>query len=93
MVIGASDLPDAAAPASKAHLVLDPHLEKAMGRPFDFAALRPRTDLPETFAIQDYLTVGSVVNSLYALFRVPKERYRTPRRELPPSPVLGGLLA
>jgi hypothetical protein len=93
MVIGASDLAHAADPASKAHLGIDPMLEKAMGRPFDFKTLRPRTDLPESFAIQDYLTVGSVVNTIYALFGVPKEHYRVLRRELPVAPVLHGLLA
>jgi Protein of unknown function (DUF1501) len=92
MVIGASDLPDETAPASKAHLALDPSLEKAVGRPFDFASSSPRTDLPETFEIQDYLTIGSVVNTVYALFGVPKARYRTLKRELPAAPVLDSLL-
>jgi Protein of unknown function (DUF1501) len=93
LVIGASDLPDETAMASKAHLAVDPDLEKTMGRPFDFAAARPRPDLPEAFEIQDYLTIGTVVNTLYALFGVPRSRYRTIARELPPAPVLNGLLA
>ncbi|KAB2919019.1 MAG: DUF1501 domain-containing protein [Hyphomicrobiaceae bacterium] len=93
MVIGASDLPDERATVSKAHLALDPVLEKAMGRPFDFAALKPRPDHPDAFDIKDYLTVGSVVNTIYALFGVPKAHYRMLRPDLPLAPVLHGLLA
>ena len=93
MVIGASDLSHATDPASKGHLSLDPHLEKAIGRPFDFKIMRARTDLPASFEMQDYLTIQSVVNTLYALFGVPKERHRLLRRDLPLAPVLSGLLA
>jgi hypothetical protein len=55
--------------------------------------MRARTDLPATFEMQDYLTIQSVVNTLYALFGVPKERHRLLRRDLPLAPVLNGLLA
>jgi uncharacterized protein DUF1501 len=92
MVIGASDLTDERAKVSKAHLALDPELYKAMGRPFDFATLRARPDQPNTFDIKDYLTIGSVVNTVYDLFDVPKEHHRTPSRDAPASPVLSGLL-
>ncbi len=92
MVIGASDLADLAAPISKAHLAVDPVLEKAVGRPFDFASLRPRSDLPEAFDIDDYLTIGSVVNTLYSVFNVPKSHYRRMGRDKQTAPVLGGLL-
>ena len=64
-----------------------------MGLPFDFATLKPRPDQPETFDIKDYLTIGSVVNTVYALFDVPKAHYRSLRRDLPAAPVLHGLLA
>jgi hypothetical protein len=92
MVLGASDLADERTQVSKAHLALDPELYKAMGRPFDFATLRTRPDLPEAFDIKDYLTIGSVVNTVYTLFGVPKEHHRTPSRDAPASPVLDGLL-
>jgi len=92
LVIGASDLDEETDEASSAHVQLDPLLEKSMGRPFDFATLTPRTDLPEHFDIKDYLTIGSVVNTIYALFGVPKEHYRVLRRELPVAPVLRGLI-
>ena len=64
-----------------------------MGLPFDFATLTSRPDMPAAFDIKDYLTIGSVVNTIYALFGVPKEHYRVLRRELPTAPVLNGLLA
>jgi len=92
LVIGASDLEDETDEASPAHVKLDPLLEKSMGLPFDFATLMPRTDLPQRFDIQDYLTIGSVVNTIYELFGVPKEHYRVLRRELPMAPVLQRLL-
>src|SRR5215510_4390301 len=92
LVIGASDLRDEVEEPSAAHVQLDPVLEKSMGLPFDFATLLPRTDRPAGFDMKDYLTVGSVVNTIYALFGVPKEHYRVLRRELPTAPVLNGLL-
>jgi Protein of unknown function (DUF1501) len=93
LVIGASDLRGETDEPSAAHLQLDPVLEKSTGLPFDFAKLAPRTDLPTAFDIKDYLTIGSVVNTIYALFDVPKEHYRVLRRELPTAPVLTGLMA
>jgi len=92
LVIGASDLKGETDEASPAHVQLDPLLERSMGLPFDFATLTPRTDLPERFDIQDYLTIGSVVNTIYALFGVPKEHYRVLRRDLPVAPVPHRLL-
>ena len=59
-----------------------PALEKTMGLPFDFATLKPRPDQPEAFDIKDYLTIGSVVNTVYSLFDVPKANYRSLRRDL-----------
>jgi hypothetical protein len=93
LVIGASDLRDEVEEPSAAHLQLDPMQEKSMGLPFDFSTLTPRTDLPAAFDIKDYLTIGSVVNTIYTLFGVPKEHYRVLRRELPTAPTLNGLLA
>jgi hypothetical protein len=92
MVVGTSDLTDETDEASAAHVQLDPVLEKSMGRPFDFATMTSRNDLPAGFEIQDYLTIGSVVNTIYSLFGVPKEHYRVLRRELPVAPVLDGLI-
>jgi uncharacterized protein (DUF1501 family) len=93
LVIGATDLADDKDAPSMAHLAMDPALEKAMGRPVDLKTLRVRPDRPDAFDIEDYLTVGSVVNTLYAAFCVPKSRYRSNGRNLPLAPVLDGLLA
>lgn len=92
LVIGASDLATERAQASGAHRAMDPALEKTMGTPFDFAALRPISELPDEFDIEDHLTIGSVINSVYALFNVPQDRYRSLGRNLPVAPVLHGLL-
>src|SRR5262249_15833154 len=83
--IGASDLVDEKDAPSKAHLAMDPALEKVMGRPIDFTTLRVRPVRPDAFDIEDYLTIGSVVNTLYAAFSVPKARYPTNRPNLPPA--------
>lgn len=93
MVIGASDLADEKARPSRAHVAMDPVLEKVMGRPIDLKTLRVRPDQPDAFDQRDYLTIGSVVNTLYAMFSVPKSRYRPIGRNLPEAPVLHGLLA
>ena len=92
LVIGASDLGDETAAVSKAHLALDPTLEKTMGRPIDLATLEVRPDMPAAFDVKDYLTIGSVVNTIYALFGVPKTHYRTLRSDLPAAAVLHGIL-
>lgn len=93
MVIGASDLADEKARPSRAHVAMDPVLEKVMGRPIDLKTLQVRPDQPDAFDLRDYLTIGSVVNTLYAMFGVPRSRYRTIGRNLPEAPVLHGLLA
>ena len=93
LVVGASDLPDEKAMPSKAHLAMDPSLEKVMGRPMDLKTLGVRLDYPAAFNIEEYLTIGSVVNTLYTMFSVPKSHYRSAGRNLPPAPVLHGLLA
>jgi len=93
LVVGASDLSDETEEPSPAHLQIDPALEKSIGRPFDFSAFSPRSDAPGTFDIKDYLTIGSVVNTIYELFGVPKEHYRVLRRDLPVARVLDRLIA
>jgi uncharacterized protein (DUF1501 family) len=92
LVIGATDLVDEKARPSNAHLAMDPALEKVMGRPIDLATLQTRPDEPDSFDLQNYLTISSVVNTLYAMFDVPKSRHRPIGRNLPEAPVLRGLL-
>lgn len=92
MVIGESDLADETETPTAAHLSLDPRLERPMGRPFDFRTLRSRSDSPQAFDIGDYLTIGSVVNTVYSLFDVPTGRRRLIDRDRPVAPVLSGLM-
>jgi hypothetical protein len=75
-IIGQSDLRAADEKPSGAHLQADPGLIKAIGKPFDFSACKPRTDLPGAFAEADYLNIGSVINTVYDLFAVPKAKRR-----------------
>lgn len=93
LVIGASDFQSADEKISPAHLTLDPNQHKLMGRPFDFKTMKPRTDQPATFSMSDYLTINSVVNTLYRSFNCPSSRYHKLGRNLGPAPVLEGLLS
>lgn len=92
MVVGASDLSSEKAHPSGAHRAMDPMFEKIMGYPFDFERLRPVAELPDEFEIEDHLTIGSVINTVYDLFGVSQTRYRALGRNLPVAPVLEDLL-
>ena len=92
LVIGASDLEDENASASGAHLTVDKSLEKLMGRPFDFKTQTSRLDRPSTFDIKDYLTINSVVNTIYTLFDVPPNLHRAVDRMGPPALTLPSIL-
>jgi hypothetical protein len=91
-IIGASDYQTSDETLSGAHQQFDTKGIKFMGKPFDFSAMRPRTDLPAAFDVRDYLTFNSVANTIYDLFQVPKEQYRTLGRDLPIAPSLKGLI-
>ena len=91
-VFGESDLRDVDERASKAHLAIDPALEKAMGRPFDFKSMSSRTDLPEAFDVRDYLTIGSIINTVYSRFNVPLEYFRKTGHNADTAPVLRQIL-
>lgn len=93
LVVGASDYQSSEEKLSGAHQKLDKNLIKAMGRPFDFATLKPAADLPESFEQSNYLNVGSVINTLYKLFGVSSSRFRSIGRQNPQVlPVLAGLM-
>jgi len=92
LVIGASDMADLNASISGAHKAIDPTLEKTVGKPFDFRTMTPRDDLPETFRVEDYLTISSVMNTVYSCFNVPERYHRKTGRDSGPAPVLNGLL-
>jgi hypothetical protein len=62
---------------SLAHQRLDPSSLMAMGHVYDFAAGRPDTSArPEIYRMGDYLTVGSLANTIYRLFDVPEAAWR-----------------
>lgn len=90
-VIGESDIANESERPSDAHVALDPLGLQLMGRPFDFATMKPRSDKPAVFENSDYLTIHSVVNSLYGLFGVPESKYRALGRGKPTAPILKGL--
>lgn len=92
MVVGASDFASVGESLSKAHLQLDATKEKTMGLPFDFERMIPRSDSPESFAVSDYLTANSLVNTIYGLFGVEESHYRTFDRNGSKAPSLRGLL-
>lgn len=91
-VIGQSDWRTADEALSKAHLAMDDGTKRLFGKPFDFAAGKPRADLPEEFKIQDYLTVGSVINTLYSAFGVDEKHFREFERNGGKPPVISQLL-
>jgi hypothetical protein len=69
---------------SGAHRQMNPALDAAMGRPFDFEAQRGRRDLPERFDSNDYIHMPSVINTLLDVFDVPQsERLQRDRKVAP----------
>lgn len=92
-VVGGSDFITSEEILSGAHLQLDPRKTRTMGCPLDFSTLRKREDKPSSYKEEDYLSIASVVNTIYSLFSFPQERYRTLGRNLPPAPPLLPLLS
>ncbi len=93
LVVGASDFTTATETLSGAHLELDPYQIKIMGKPFDFTTGRPRADHPGAYAASDYLHVASVINTIYSLFGVERDAWRSLERNGAPAPVLSTLIA
>jgi hypothetical protein len=91
-VIGASDFQTSSESLSKAHLSLDSKTLKIMGRPFDFQSMKARDDKPENFVLSDYLTVQSVVNTIYTNFGIPEVYHRDLDRSSGKAKILAGLL-
>lgn len=93
LVIGGTDYQSSAETLSGAHVSFDPTAIKLMGRPFDFATSLARADKPAVYKAGDYLTIHSVVNTLYTLFGVPTKYHRLTERSGPAAPVIQGILA
>ncbi len=92
-VFGSSDFVSATETLSKAHLSIDSRQEKIFGRPFDFSNSKSRSDLPEKYDPRDYLTIGSVINSLYDYFGVPVKYHRNLGAGLPNAPFIKGVFS
>lgn len=92
LVVGTSDFQVSTENLSKAHNLLDKDNLKIMGRPFDFVKFESRKDLPEEMNIDDYLTVGSITNTMYSIFGVPESYYKKAKNNGNACPVLKGLL-
>lgn len=93
LVIGETDWRSANETLSGAHKLMDPAGLKLMGKPFDFATCRPRSDLPAGYDADDYLNISSVINTLYSVLSVPQSRWRTVKREGPKAPIISALRA
>jgi hypothetical protein len=91
-VIGESDWRTPQEKLSAAHNGIDSAGIKTMGKPFDFENQRPRQDLPLVFDADNYLNIGSVINTVYSLFDVPKEKWRTVKRDGPNAPLLTSIV-
>jgi hypothetical protein len=92
-VIGASDFQTANEKLSGAHLSLDPGKFCAMGRPFDFERGIARTDLPTDFVPADYISNSCLINTVFSLFGVSRERWHRWGAGLPVARIIPGLLA
>lgn len=94
-VFGASDLTNVneagdLVDVSEAHRQVDPGLQSIMGRPFDFASMQPRSDLPTTFNESEYLSIATVANTLMENYGIPSQQQF--RVGSVTAPVLKGLL-
>lgn len=76
---------------SEVHLGFDRELNKRMGKPFDFKTARPVDELPVVYNPEHYLTIGSVLNTVYTLFGVPQDKFVS--RNGKNSPILRQLLS
>ena len=91
LVIGETDWRAPGETLSGAHRTMDPAGLKLMGKPFDFKTCRPRADLPAAYEADDYLTMSSVMNTVYSVMNVPQSKWRTVKRDGPKAPVISAL--
>lgn len=97
-VIGASDLDEldgngSYRGVSGAHHKLDGKLLKRMGKPFNFDTMQPAKDTPEDYDGDHYITIASVVNTVYKLFGTsPSHDWKNNRNGVP-AKMLAGLMA
>jgi Protein of unknown function (DUF1501) len=80
LILGESDIQSPEEELSKVHTLLDSKKIKCMGRPFDCATGKVIEQDFESYDPLNYLSANSVANTLFALFDVPKEKWRGPER-------------
>jgi hypothetical protein len=76
LVLGESDFRTAEEELSGAHLAVDQQKLKLVGKPFDFSTDRVSNERPPIFRSEDYLTVNSVINTVYRAFGLPESFFR-----------------
>jgi hypothetical protein len=62
---------------SDAHRGMDPLLIKRMGKPFDFETGRSSDVLPAEYQADHYMTISSVLNTIYTLYGVQEDKFLT----------------
>lgn len=92
LVIGGTDFRTSTEKLSGAHKRVDAKLVNVIGAPYDPATGLPRSDLPETYKITDYLSYASVGNTIAELFGVPTEKRWVAGRNLPAAASIKPLL-
>ncbi len=75
-----------------AHKTLDDSGLKVMGKPFNFVNAQVREDHPDTYDVNEYLSINSVVNTVYTLFGVDQKLHRTNVRNGAFAQIVPGLL-
>ena len=98
LVLGSTDLDGLDAQGafvgvSAAHKAIDAGLVRCIGRPFDFATLASRSDLPAVYKATDYLGYAAVANTVFKLFGVAPASYWPVERNGSAAPVLAGILS
>ncbi len=81
-VIGGSDLDELDADGnfskvSGAHRLLDAELVKRIGKPFDFDSGEVSAALPTEYNISDYISIASVINTVFDIFGVSSADWLT----------------
>lgn len=76
-----------------AHQELDKIGVRPMGKAFDFATGSFTEDMPKTYRAADYLTINSLVNTIYSLFGVDEKYYRVNDRNGPLARIVPALLS
>ena len=75
-LVGETDFHTGDEKLSAAHLEKDADRLKVMGRAFDFRTQKVVEALPEVYKSGDYITMASVMNTIFHLFDIDESHYR-----------------